>query len=111
MHSLVVFPGVAMTHEGLGDAPKDFARGGFEEGGWDTSLIALFFTLIFRSFSQPCHLHTCSLVSLFSCYQLFSTLLLCYQLAIHFMTLTNSYDLMTIPLYSYSSFTLFHPMK
>ena len=36
MHSLVVFPGVAMTCEGLGDAPKDFASSGFEEGGWDT---------------------------------------------------------------------------
>ena len=60
-------------------------------------VIALFFTIILRPFSQPCHPHARSPLSLFPCYLRLSTLLSHYQLAIRLTTLTNSYDLMTIP--------------
>ena len=60
-------------------------------------VIALFFTLIFRPFSQPCHPRTRSSLSLFPLLSLLSTLLSRYRLAIRLTTLTNSYDLMTIP--------------
>ena len=36
-----------------------------------SSVIALFFTFIFRPISQPCHSHTRSLPSLFPCYPVF----------------------------------------
>ena len=35
------------------------------------SVIALFFTLILRPFSQPCHPHICSSLTLFPCYLCF----------------------------------------
>ena len=57
------------------------------------AVIALFFMLIFRPFSQPYHLHTRSFLSL----SLLSTLFLCYCSAIQPTILINSYDLTTIP--------------
>ena len=74
------------------------------------TVIALFFTLIFRPFSQPCHLHIRSLLSHFSCYH-------CFPPCIHVIALLSnpqfSRTLMTQQLYplSYSSFTLSHSMN
>ena len=71
-------------------------------GCWiQASVIALFFTLIFCPFSQPCHPHTRSILSCSSCYQLLFTLLSCYQPAIAPWLSRTLHELMTIP------FTLF----
>ena len=68
-------------------------------------VITLFFTLIFRPFSQPCHLHTCSLLSRFSCHYCFPP---CFRAIALLFDPQFLWILMIQWLYplSYSSFTL-----
>ena len=93
------FPGLLLPDQIWGEAIKasrlweDWSPTGLVRD----PVIALFFTLIFCPFFStlsPTHSFTSFTVPLLS---LFSTLFSRYQLAIRLTTLTNSYDLMTIP--------------